>query len=168
MGVRFHFSDGTEMLLSGRTAEPEGTFDIYRMKLGAEDPELELIVPDGIFPLWSPDGGHFIFTAFRNENMELFVADRNGQNLRNLIQHEKYDGRGTWSPDGDRIAYECDRFGNIDICVVDVASGDVVRLTDNPEKIENRPGPVTERSPSPPTGMASSASTAWLRMERRW
>ena len=124
--------DGTELLLSGRTADPEGTFDIYRMKLGAEDPELELIVPDGIFPLWSPNGGHFIITTFRNGNMELFVADRNGQNLRNLTQHEKYDGRGTWSPDGERIAFESDRFGNIDLCVVDVASGDVDRLTDYP------------------------------------
>ena len=123
-------SDGTELLLSGRTADPEGTFDIYRMNLDAEDLELELIVPDGIFPLWSPDGERFIFTAFRDENMELFVSDRNGKNLRNLTQHEKYDGRGTWSPDGDRIAFESDRSGNIDIWIVDVASGETVQLTD--------------------------------------
>ena len=58
------------------------------MNLDAEDLELELIVPDGIFPLWSPDGGRFTFTAFRDENMELFVSDRNGKNLRNLTQPE--------------------------------------------------------------------------------
>ena len=42
------------------TADPEGTFDIYTMKLSAGDPELRLIVTDGVLPFWSPDGRHLI------------------------------------------------------------------------------------------------------------
>ena len=124
--------DGTGIAFAGKTAEPEGTFDIYGTKLET-DPELRLIVTDGILPAWSPDGHLLAFTTFhRDGNMELYIVDRDGGNLRNLTRHEGYDARGTWSPDGDRIAFESNRSGNIDIWVVEVASGDAVRVTDHP------------------------------------
>ena len=123
---------GGELAFAGKTADPEGTFDIYGMKLSAGEPELRLIVTDGVLPFWSPDGRHLSFSSFREGNLDVFVADRDGGNLRNLTRHDGYDARGTWSPDGDSLAFETNRFGNIEICVVEVASGDVVRITDHP------------------------------------
>ena len=124
--------DGTEVAFAGGTAESEGTFDIYGMKLETEKPEWRRIVSDGILPFWSPDGRHLAFTSFREGNLDVFVADRDGGNLRNLTRHKGYDARGTWSPDGDSLAFETNRFGNIEICIVEVASGEVVRITDHP------------------------------------
>ena len=123
--------DGTEVAFAGGTAESEGTFDIYGMKLETEKPEWRRIVSDGILPFWSPDGRHLAFTSFREGNLDVFVADRDGGNLRNLTRHKGYDARGTWSPDGDSLAFETNRFG-IEICIVEVASGEVVRITDHP------------------------------------
>ena len=114
--------DGTEVAFAGGTAESEGTFDIYGMKLETEKPEWRRIVSDGILPFWSPDGRHLAFTSFREGNLDVFVADRDGGNLRNLTRHKGYDARGTWSPDGDSLAFETNRFGNIEICIVEVAS----------------------------------------------
>ena len=59
------------------------------------------MVTDGILPAWSPDGRHLAFTSFRDGNLDLFVADRDGGNLRNLIRHE---GSGTRAERGPRTA----------------------------------------------------------------
>jgi len=80
-----------------------GRWDIFRMGIAAANWP-ELMVPDGIFPAWSPDGQHFAFTTYRTGDMELFLADQTGKNFRNLTNHPAYDARATWSPDGRRLA----------------------------------------------------------------
>ena len=121
--------DGTAIAFGGRTAE--GSFDIYVLKLGGGEPAIRLIVPDGIQPAWSPDGRLIAFTTFRDGNLEVYLADSDGGNLRNLTRNEGYDARPAWLPDG-RIAFESDRFGNIEICIVEAAGGQVVNLSNHP------------------------------------
>lgn len=108
-----------------------GRWDIFRMGLAAANGP-ELMVPDGIFPAWSPDGQHFAFTTYRTGDMELFLADQTGKNFRNLTNHPAYDARATWSPDGRRLAFESDRYGNIEICALEVETGVVTRMTNHP------------------------------------
>ena len=77
--------DGTEVAFAGGTAESEGTFDIYGMKLRAGDPEWRRVVSDGILPFWSPDGRHLAFTSFRDGNLDLYVVDRDGGKVRSAF-----------------------------------------------------------------------------------
>ena len=87
---------------------------------------------DGIHPAWSLDG-LLSFTTYRDSNLEVYLADHEGR-LRNLTRHDGLDARSSWAPDGTRIAFESSRFGNLEICVVDVVSGDITRLTNHPGK----------------------------------
>ena len=122
--------DGTAIAFAGRTAE--GSYDIYLMKLDGGEPVPRRIVENGIQPAWSPDGRLLAFTTFRDGNLEVYVADTDGRNLRNLTRHEGNDARPAWSPDGRRIAFESDRFGNLEICIAEAVSGEVFNLSNHP------------------------------------
>ena len=126
------FPDGTRIAFAGRTEEPEQSYDIYVMKLGADELAMERIVEDAIQPAISPEGERLAFTTHRDGNLELYVMDVGGRNLRNLTRHEGHDAHPSWSPDGSRIVFESNRFGNFDICIIEVANGEVVNVTDHP------------------------------------
>ena len=113
----------------GGTAE--GSYDIYLMKLGGGETSISRIVENGIQPAFSPDGRLLAFTTFRDGNLEVYVADSDGGNLRNPTRHEGHDARPAWLPDG-RIAFESDRFGNLEICIAEAGGGEVVNLSNHP------------------------------------
>ena len=92
------------------------------------------IVENGLHPAWSPDGRFLAFTSYRDGNLEVYLADGDGRNPRDLTRHEGHDGRPVWLPDGESIAFESDRFGDLEICILDVATGEVVNLTGHPGK----------------------------------
>ena len=85
--------DGT-IVFAGGTAE--GSYDIYLMKPGDGEAAIRRIVGNGIQPAWSPDGRLLAFTTFRDGNLEVYVADSDGGNLRNLTRHEGHDARPAW------------------------------------------------------------------------
>ena len=161
------FPDGTGIAFAGKTGEAEASYDIYRMRLGAQEPAIRLIVEDGIQPALSPDGQLLVFTTNRDGNLDLYLAGSDGRNLRNLTRHEGFDARPSWFPDGRRIAFESDRFGSLQICIVDVTSGEVVQVTDHPIGKNRQPvcSPDGEEIVFASTRDASPASTAWPRTE---
>jgi Tol biopolymer transport system component len=86
----------------------------------AHDGMLELIDPEGAnratlvelpgidHPTWSPDGERIAFQVVSDER-SLYVIDRDGSNLTDLLGPAPDDSIGffdpAWSPDGSRIAY---------------------------------------------------------------
>jgi TolB protein len=62
-------------------------------------------------PKWSPDGRTILFVTDRDGNGEIYAADADGSNPRNLTRSPANDaGIGganglLWSPDGSRIAF---------------------------------------------------------------
>jgi dipeptidyl aminopeptidase/acylaminoacyl peptidase len=87
----------------------------------AHDGMLELIDPEGgnrstlvelpgiiVQPTWSPDGERVAFQVVSDER-SLYVIDRDGSNLTDLLGPAPHDSFGfvdpAWSPDGSRIAY---------------------------------------------------------------
>jgi TolB protein len=85
------------------------------------------------FPDWSPDMKHIVFRRMLGEmNSEVFIADADGSNARNLTNHPAFDGWPAWSPDGKLIAFASNRNARYQIFVMK-PDGTEVRLVANTE-----------------------------------
>jgi TolB protein len=68
--------------------------------------------PESTFqPSWSPDGTRIAFWSTRDGNAEIYVANRDGSNVRRLTNNRGIDQSPTWSPNGTQIAFVSDRTG---------------------------------------------------------
>ena len=83
---------------------------------------------------WSPDMKQIAFRKIIGDgNSEVFVANADGSNLRNLSNNPFFDGWPAWSPDGQKIAFASNRRGHgYQIFMMD-ADGANVRLIANTE-----------------------------------
>ncbi len=83
---------------------------------------------------WSPDMKQIAFRKIiGEENSEVFVANADGSNQRNLTNNPFFDGWPAWSPDGKKIAFASNRRSHgYQIFVMD-ADGANVRLIANTE-----------------------------------
>src|SRR6266516_5437651 len=110
-----------------------------RLNINAVDLATKKITPlitGGIntYGSWSPDMKHIAFRKIiGEENSEVFVADGDGSNARNLTNNPFFDGWPAWSPDGSKIAFASNRRGHgYQIFVMD-ADGTSPRLVANTE-----------------------------------
>ena len=100
---------------------------IYRIDLATK--KVTTLISGGVntFPVMSPDGRKIAFRRIVGDmNSEVFVADANGSNARNLTNHWSFEGWPAWSPDGKTIAYAGNR-GNAgyQIFLMDADGGNV-------------------------------------------
>jgi TolB protein len=62
---------------------------------------------------WSPDMKQIAFRKIiGDENSEVFVAEGDGSNPRNLTKNPFFDGWPAWSPDASKIAFASNRRGH--------------------------------------------------------
>ena len=66
------------------------------------------------------------------EHMDIFRADRKGQNLVRLTDAPGYDAEGSYSPDGQEIIFTSFRDGDADIYIMDADGSNVRQITDEP------------------------------------
>jgi TolB protein len=86
-------------------------------------------------PAQAPEQVQIAFHSNRDWNLEVYVMDADGKNLRNLTNNPAYDTGPAWSPDGGRIAFYCDRDAEEgDIYVMDADGSNPRNLTNNPAK----------------------------------
>lgn len=117
--------------------------EIYTLDLKTR--KLTQIIAGGTntYPVWSPDGKKIAFRKILGEmNSEVFVADSDGSNQRNLTNHPAFDGWPSWSPDGKQLVFASNRRANYQIFVMN-ADGSDVRL------VANTDGRATEPRWSP-------------------
>jgi len=65
-------------------------------------------------------------------DFDVYVADRDGKNVKRITETEGYDAEATISPDGSRIIFTSMRDGDIDLYTMDPDGGNVQRITDEP------------------------------------
>ena len=114
------------------------TFDLKTKKLTQ-------IISGGTntYPVLSPDGKKIAFRRILGEmNSEVFVADADGSNQKNLTNHPAFDGWPSWSPDGKQIVFASNRRSAYQVFVMNADGGDV-RL------VANTDGRATEPRWSP-------------------
>lgn len=83
------------------------------------------------YPTWSPDGARIAFARRVESGWDLYSIDVNqeGAGPERLTEMDEYLGHPSWSPDGTRIAFDKLYDGQTEIAVLDLGSGDVVRVT---------------------------------------
>jgi hypothetical protein len=77
-------------------------------------------------PDWSPTDARFVFTGMKNGQVDLYVVDADGTNLRRLTDDLHQERGPRWSPDGRRIAFASDRSDSTgrDLWEIDAATGE--------------------------------------------
>lgn len=65
-------------------------------------------------PAPSPDGSMLSFSYYG----DIWIVDANGGRAERLTVSDGYESRSCWSPDGKWIAFQTDRWGNSDICIM--------------------------------------------------
>ena len=88
-------------------------------------------VGNTLSPAWSSDGAKLAFSAARTGDPEIYVADGNGGNLRQITTFRGPDVSPTWNPKTNaQIAWCSGRTGLPQIYTMDSDGTNVTRLTD--------------------------------------
>lgn len=89
-------------------------------------------------PNWSPDGSQIAFESDQDGDMEVFVMNADGTDIRQLTQNTRHDEGPVWAPDGRRITYTSGVDDlNGDIWVMDADGTDQMQLTATPGRDES-------------------------------
>ena len=88
------------------------------------------------FPAWSPDGKKIAWADLAGEDLEIFVADADGRNAKQLTMLGGINTYAAWSPDGKKLAFhhsEANQAGAL--YVMDADGGNQRVLLNNETKI---------------------------------
>jgi Tol biopolymer transport system component len=84
-------------------------------------------------PQWSPDGNYLWWASLRDFNLELYVMDKDGENVTRVTDNPSRDWFGSWSPDNQQLVFSSDREGNENIYSIDITGENLRQLTDDGE-----------------------------------
>ena len=110
----------------------DGREDLFIARTdGSREKRLTNDVEEDRYPAWSPDGVRIVFARRDSAGWDLFTLDlRNPSSVpERLTERGVYVGHPDWSPDGRRIVFDTRVEGQTEIAMVDVETGEFVRLT---------------------------------------
>lgn len=142
--------DGTEIAFM---SDRDGDFEIYstQMDLATATPGTTRKITDNFHddgsPDWAPSGNHLVFAARGGwvrgvaDDMDIFVVEKDGSDLKQLTTSASQDHSPDWSPDGNWILFDSNRSGSSDLYRMPV-TGETIGLypvTSTPDVYEHSP-----------------------------
>lgn len=83
-------------------------------------------------PGYSPDGRSIAFISTRSGSFELWIADADGSDPRQLTDLEAaWIGTPFWSPDGRSILFDANLEGQLELFILSLSDHSIDRLTEN-------------------------------------
>jgi TolB protein len=115
-------------------APPAQTYQLIVADADGANPRLIL---ESRFPLmspaWSPDGQWLAYVSFETKHSAVYVQLVRSGERRQVSARAGVNAAPDWSPDGHKLALTLGGSGgNPDIYVLDLASQDLIRITDDP------------------------------------
>jgi TolB protein len=105
---------------------------IYSIEISSR--KITKLIEGGVntYPAWSPDGKKIAFRRMLGEsNSEVFLANADGTEVRNLTNDPAFDGWPAWSPDGTKIAFASNRRGSYEIYIMNPDGRGVRKVANN-------------------------------------
>jgi TolB protein len=126
-------SDSRRLIFTSRTNNSNNNEDLYVVNFdGSSLINLTNSSASELDAEWSPDGQHIAFTSNANRIRQLYIMRADGSEVRPLSTFNA--SNPAWSPDGESIVFlgwnPDENAGHI--YKVDVDTGNLTRLTDNP------------------------------------
>jgi TolB protein len=109
----------------------------YQLIIADADGVNQHLVLESRFPLmspsWSPDGQYLAYVSFETKHSAVYVQLVRSGERRQVSARAGVNGAPEWSPDGHKLALTLgSSSGNPDIYILDLATQDLMRLTDDP------------------------------------
>lgn len=118
--------------------------NLWRAALGSNGKQPQVRVAASTFdehtPGYSPDGKRLAFASTRSGTEEIWVADADGSNPKQVtFTGGPQCSNPQWSPNGRLILFNSRKEGSADLYLLDSTTGELRRLTDHPnEELEAR------------------------------
>jgi Tol biopolymer transport system component len=142
----FPGENGRIAFMSDRTGDGEEIFDMSSD--GSQQRNLTNSPADDFHESYSPDGGHIVFSTFRDaakarDHAELYVMDANGSNQRRITFNGLPDKAPAWSPDGKWLVFArtaaSKKAALGDLWILNVESGEERNVTNSPTVDDDEP-----------------------------
>lgn len=136
--------DGFRILFE---SERDGNREVYVMDIDGGN-QIRL-TRDNAFDgtaTWSPDGNLITFASNRDTglpynpyNLDIYVMNSDGSNVRRIVDDPEYDVGPQWSPDGRQIVFMTGRNGNFDVYEMNADGTNQRNLTADYDKSDGAP-----------------------------
>ncbi len=109
------------------------TYQLQLADADGENAQAMLTSPRPILsPAWAPDGVRIAYVSFENRTQSaIYIQDRQKGSRVKAISRAGINGAPSWSPDGERLALTLSHEGNPDIYILQIASGQLRKITDS-------------------------------------
>jgi Tol biopolymer transport system component/DNA-binding winged helix-turn-helix (wHTH) protein len=136
--------DGSRILFD---SERDGNREIYVMDAdGGNQVRLTRNNALDSTAAWSPDGSLIAFASNRDTgppynpyNLDIYVMNADGSNVRRIVDDPEYDVGPQWSPDGRKILFISGRTGNFDVYEMNADGTGQRNLTADNDKPDGAP-----------------------------
>jgi len=100
--------DGSQFVHQVKSSRVKSEIFLYTLATGKD----VNLTPDDAYdadPSFSYDGKQIAFASIRDGNVEIYVINTDGSNVRRITNHPAFDNYPVFSPDGMQIAFQSNR-----------------------------------------------------------